>query len=206
MNLALVTLGVERLEPLNQNYKSENWYFSNVRKLENHLFYEKYSQKGDGFEINDFDLSQIKGTYHENYCGITWIEMLGSLKRFKQISIGNSEKINSFINNPLGIKLKKYDTDYYIIGGNHRFCIAKFLNMPISKVFVEEYVLDDTYLKISNFIKKYNFKLIEYNSSNPLKGTFSKNIDDLKFIRKYFEDLELEEVVKMINNEIVDSY
>ena len=37
---------------------------------------------------------------------------------------------------------------------------------------------------------------------NPLKGTLPKNNDDLKFIRKYFEALELEEVVKMINNEL----
>ena len=37
---------------------------------------------------------------------------------------------------------------------------------------------------------------------NPLKGTLPKNNDDLKFIRKYFEELEMEEVVKMINNEM----
>jgi hypothetical protein len=38
---------------------------------------------------------------------------------------------------------------------------------------------------------------------NPLKGTLLKNNEDLKFIRKYFEELEMEEVVKMINNEMV---
>ena len=101
------------------------------------------------------------------------------------------------------------DSDVVISNDEHKKQIEEFTmaRQVLAVHYLMKYcqVKDVDKTAIARFIyfltsKNYGniYKLIR----NPLKGTLLKNNEDLKFIRKYFEELEMEEVVKMINNEI----
>src|ERR1035437_2498982 len=108
---------------------------------------------------------------------------------------------------PLGNKM--IDSDVVISNEEHKKEIEEFT--MARQVLAVHYLMK--YCQVKDVDKSVIARFIYFLTSknhgniyklvrNPLKGTLLKNNDDLKFIRKYFEELEMEEVVKMINNEM----
>jgi len=135
--IELIDIGVKRAKLLNPDFKFEDWHFDVVKCMDSIPYIEDYTQC-DNVDLNNFDVTQICGTGHYCYYGLTWLEMLGSLQRFSRVR--NYSNFSSYINRKDDIYLAKIDNSYYITSGNHRFCVAKFLKMPIMEVFVTKFV------------------------------------------------------------------
>lgn len=56
-----------------------------------------------------------------------------------------------------------------------------------------------------HFLTSKNYSKIYDRIRNPLEGSSKRLKQDLKYVRAYFEELEMTEIVKMISNEIAES-
>jgi len=56
-----------------------------------------------------------------------------------------------------------------------------------------------------HFLTSKNYSKIYERIRNPLEGSTKRMKQDLTYVRKYFEELEMTEIVKMITNEIAQS-
>ena len=126
-------VGHERLRGLEVNSKSISWK-NNIVLCPKLIPNYNYWENRECAKNITIDLEKVKGTTHQDYQGLSWIEMLGSLKRATSIS---KESVLNWINRSTDISLYKFGDEYYITGGNHRICIAKFLSrkqLQVSKV------------------------------------------------------------------------
>lgn len=161
MNLIL-NEGFKRLKVINPNFEYYDWYFSKVSELKS-IPHKEFYRKSNSYTISAFNPEHVKGTNHCNYYSLMWIEMLGSLKRFKERYFNSIVSLTGFLECPDEIELVKYCDDFYILEGNHRFCIAKFLDYRISRVLVTEYELDNKKMEVINFFKEKNITINNIN-------------------------------------------
>ena len=142
MDNYLLNKGFERLKELNPDFEYQQWFFDrtlNMENVENRAFFKELNKT---YELEKFQPIHIVGTFHVDYADKMWIEMLGALKRYNVNNIKAKGSLKAYINDRRAIRLCKFGGEYYIAEGNHRFCMAKFLNMTIDKVVVTEFEFD----------------------------------------------------------------
>jgi hypothetical protein len=92
-------------------------------------------------------------------------------------------------------KVKPFSTHRQVLAIHYlmKYCQVKDIDQKVISRFIE-------FLTSKNESNIYDWV------RNPLDGSPQKLKEDLTYVRKYFEELGMEEIVKMINNEIVQSY
>lgn len=132
-----------------------DWYFDKVLSpidIENYHFYYMDSSFYDIIEVKD-----IVGTFHEKYQHKTWLQMLSNLKRHKDDT--DIEYITSIIQKMYDDKsVVEYDGKYYISGGNHRLCQAKFLEIKKVHCYVTRYRFNHEDFNLHNQLLANGFK------------------------------------------------
>ena len=129
------------LRNFNADFKHSAWHNDKVIDLDEFI-------KGKGFlDVQNFHFeydvnpSKIIGSSHCNYYSGSWIQMLENLKRFHRLPQFYPNSVEEYVNQQDNINLIKCGDNYFISEGNHRFCIAKFLEMKIKRVEVNEFLL-----------------------------------------------------------------
>jgi len=91
-------------------------------------------------------------------------------------------------------KVKAFSTRRQVLAIHYlmKYCQVKDIDQKVISRFIE-------FLTSKNESNIYDWL------RNPLDGSPQKVKEDLTFVRKYFEELGMEEIVKMINNEIIES-
>jgi hypothetical protein len=135
----------------------KSWYFEKVLNPEEIENYQFYNQDAPIYYTEDVDVNQIKGTNHSDYYGRTWLEMFQNLKRHKNVK--DIEFIKSVILDPFrgGKGLIKLGSYYYINGGNHRYCHAKFFEMGKIPSDVTEYPFDNETFQLFTKLQEIGF-------------------------------------------------
>ena len=111
------------------------------------------------------ETNKIVGTSYSDYCGKTWLEMLGSLNQFGQdtfkIYSNNRELfiLKCVKESQEQIKLRKYADKYFIDDGNNRICTAKFLGIKEIECRVTEYEPDEELENIYSELTKKGYKI-----------------------------------------------
>src|ERR1035437_3237190 len=92
-------------------------------------------------------------------------------------------------------KVKPFSTHRQVLAIHYlmKYCQVKDIDQKVISRFIE-------FLTSKNESNIYDWV------RDPLDGSPQKLKEDLTYVRKYFEELGMEEIVKMINNEIVQSY
>lgn len=157
--------GFERLKFLNPDFFYKEWYFNKVINSTEIVNKKFYTDCYEFFE-EEINVNQITGSYHCRYYGKTWIEMLGSLKRFEN-NIKDCESALSYINTEKqSINLNRYGDDYIIGEGNHRSCLAKFLNIEKIKASVTKYEFNEDYYSKWKELKSRNITPLSIDENN----------------------------------------
>jgi hypothetical protein len=126
-----------------------------------------------------------------------FLEFLDSEKlKYTQPTFGDiSQKaIAPTITEDIPQKVKAFSTRRQVLAIHYlmKYCQVKDVDQKVISRFIE-------FLTSKNESNIYDWL------RNPLDGSPQKVKEDLTYVRKYFEELGMEEIVKMINNEIVHS-
>lgn len=124
----------------------------------------RFYTTNDRIIVNPENIIAIQ--YGYEYCGLTWKDFLENLKRPNQYirRLHSMADILEFINGKYDIyswgnkeapkeiiRMCKIDDGFIVLNGQHRACIAKFLNIKIESVYIEK-TLDITEKEISQLI------------------------------------------------------
>ncbi len=148
---------MENILEFNPNFVFKDWCNDELiylEDVENYKFYNKevYHEK---FKV---PLSNVIGTKHWGYAGRTWLDLPYNMKRFhKDYNINsflNFYKSDSFFNND--ISYAKFGDNFFITGGNHRTCQAKFSDIEYIETFVTEHIFDQEMYGAFKFLKSEN--------------------------------------------------
>lgn len=165
MDSYYIKTGIERLKQLKPDFEFKKAFFENVKSTDNicnkMFYYNKYNE----YKTSNFNPSIIAGTKHIDYNNKMWIEMLGSLKRFRIGNIDTEISLSNYINNTEDVCLAKYGDEFYIISGNHRLCIAKFMEKSINTITVIEYEFNNEYYSQWNWFLERNIQPIIYQNN-----------------------------------------
>ncbi|KIA92485.1 hypothetical protein OA93_23425 [Flavobacterium sp. KMS] len=147
----------EFLFHFNSGFKIKEWCFEKVIYIEDCKDYKFYNSKIYHKE-HDVSLEKVIGTDHFSYVDRRWIDLLGNMKKSK--SYWNKENFLEFIKTPgfsSGYSYAKFGDSYFVVGGNHRNCEAKFSELKSVRVPVTEYILDVEMLDHWNLLNKERF-------------------------------------------------
>lgn len=152
------------------HYESQHWHKNKVyhpTELKNFKFFKGH--KGYQAKINPKDIIGIKYDYGYN-CpslgekNVTWSYMLQELKRLDWV-IDNCKDKNSLIThihkNKASKNVLKFGNHYFTTSGQHRLCMAKYLELDQVEVYVWEHKLDRELFVREKFIEKNYPKLVE---------------------------------------------
>lgn len=125
-----------------------------------------------------------------------WIEMIHSLKRLHWV-IDNfktrAEVVAHIHENKEPKSVMQFGDHYFTTGGQHRLCLAKFLDVDQVKVSVHKYVLDRDLFKREMTLNRYLPKLEELGLVSKLyKTNLDYNfigldtVDNITFMKKEF--------------------
>jgi hypothetical protein len=192
--------GHERLTELEVNPKSISWKndtLLNPKLIPNLNYWEEIEYS----ENVNIELDKVKGTTHCKYYEKSWIEMLGSLDGVVSFSQGS---VLNWIKKSIDISLDKYGDEYYITGGNHRICIAKFLSrkqLQVSKV--SHFYFNQVRFDIDRKIEERGISKIYSNESSliiDLKGiqVEMNYISGVEFIG-FFDEIEVSKWKKFVS-------
>lgn len=139
---------LEWLKKIYPEFRENDWNYDNVIRIGQILNYSFY--KGTIFYKANINPKQIIGINYawEYNCmrDITWLELLCSLKRFDHIIDSNQTKeqvINHIHYEHREEKyVSKFGDQYITTGGQHRLCLAKFLDIELVEVNITEYIFD----------------------------------------------------------------
>lgn len=163
------------LKSFQPNYEKQKWHNNKVyhpTDIRNYDFFK--SHKNYKALINPKHIVGIEYAYGYN-CpiyekkNIDWNYMLRWLKRLDRV-INNFKDKKSLIehihndNDPKSVL--KYGNQYFTTSGQHRLCLAKYLEVENVEVYVQEYKLDKTLFVREKYLEKVNHKLIDYGFSN----------------------------------------
>jgi len=191
--------GFENLKILDPNKSTSEWYF-NLNKSEDQIPNLKFwrIRKSIFHKEGIVPLKKVTGTSHPSYQNKMWIEVLGSLSRFKDYNWDKDTFIEKAKSAPLNFS--KYGDNYYIIGGNNRTTVAKFLEFEYLKGSVVEYFFDDeffkTYLEIQK--AKLNPKLQHYDRNENWnltinnKNIFISGFNNVASFLSYYNSVKLD--------------
>lgn len=131
-----------------KHYKSDfrdcNWHNDIVLELDDFIQGEGFVNAQNFYFEYNFNPNKIIGSTHCNYYGDSWIKMLENLERFYRLPQFYSNSASEYVNRQDNILLVKCGDSYFIAEGNHRLCIAKFLETNIDKIEVNEFLLYDS--------------------------------------------------------------
>jgi len=167
------------------NEAGEDVLEENVKQKRKTEIFEKYSDKDMVWEFAQYQ---------------TYKNFFSFLESEKQKFAPPTETLNnaSTEETVLDKKDKKKKDEYTIrrqvlaIHYLMKYCQVKDIDLTVISRFIE-------------FLTSKNESNIYKKLRNPLYGSPQNVKEDLIYVRKYFEELQLEEIVKMINNEIVQS-
>ena len=151
------------------NYDKQKWHSNKVYHPSEirHLKFFKLHKNYTAF-INPKDIKGIEYSYAYN-CptsnnNVDWKYMLHWLKRLDSVidDFNNKGSLIKHIHNDTDRKVVlKYGGNYFTISGQHRLCIAKYLEIEKVEVFVQEFKLDKDLFIREKTIEKFYHKLID---------------------------------------------
>lgn len=133
---------IKIIKDFKPDFRSRSWHNDMVLDYKKFKKNHKYSIGKKPTTVENFNPDKITGSSHDNYNEVSWIEMLQNLERFYRLPCHYSGSVEEYVNQQDNIQLIKCGNNYFINGGNHRFCIAKFLEIRIKKVTIKEYMLE----------------------------------------------------------------
>lgn len=136
-NTFYLNRGKHRYEILTGKTLYKDWMNESLATWDDRILKLSYNH----FPQKEIELKTIVGSIHTDYNGLnSWVEFLGALKK-----VNSSEGLAYYSH---FFKLNKETTDalvaghdgkYWIVGGNNRICIAKFMELNSIIVPVNEY-------------------------------------------------------------------
>lgn len=194
------------LKSFQPNYENQKWHNNKVYHPTDLIhfdffkLYKIYNAKIDTKDIIgiEYGFEYNCPTYGKR--NIDWNYMLESLKRLDRVvnNFKTKKKLISHIHKNNDTKtVLKYGNNYFITSGQHRLCLAKYLEINEVKVSVHEYKLDKNSFIHEKFIKKEYSKLLNY------KLVDDKYVQDLK---NDFISLKLEEGSISIHKKLVKQF
>ncbi|MBV7441574.1 hypothetical protein KRX57_09075 [Weeksellaceae bacterium TAE3-ERU29] len=189
------------------NYKNQKWHKEKVYHPNDikHLKYFKLYKIYDDY-INPKNIIGIKYGYGYNENKeIDWLYMLQNLRRLHRV-IDNFKDKKSLIEhihrNKDEKSVLKYGNYYFTTSGQHRLCIAKYLELEKVKVSVTEYRLDKELFIREKKVSKIYHKLFEYGlvGLREYEEEIKCNFLTLKLKDKYFS------ICKELVNPLLDKY
>ncbi len=127
----------------------EDWHDDMVMKISNIPDYEFFEP--GSIEVGNINPKDIKGiNYFPDYNSskdITWMGLLNELKRFYRIkkNMKSHAQLIEHVHNDYKIErrtVSKYRDIYITTCGQHRLCLAKFLNVEKVTVTITEYKIN----------------------------------------------------------------
>ncbi|MBT0550787.1 replication initiation protein [Riemerella anatipestifer] len=208
--------GLNRLDWVKKIYpdfKEAKWMNDNVirpEEIENYDFYEEsntYEDYIDPSKIIGISYADDYNYYHD----ITWLQLLNELKKLHLV-IGNFKTYDEVIKHIYYSKgdkcVYKYGEYYITTSGQHRLCLAKFLNLEKVKVFITEYKINESrfnyykllqenieLLKSLGFYYKTDKELLKQTTIKYLFLKFGKfelviNSDIMPFFIEFYKNLK----------------
>lgn len=149
----------ERLQQL-EIAKRKEWYDDTLKyytKFTHLEYWNSLPTKELGYV--DIPLNRVIGTNHKNYKNKSWIENLGRLKRFYS-SYSKSSCLDYFASQEKkDISYRKLGDDYFIMSGNHRTHIARFLGLTKIQGSVTEHFFDQELFDLINRYDEHHLEL-----------------------------------------------
>lgn len=164
------------------NYEEQKWHTDKVyhpSEIDNIDFFTPY-RNYDSL-INPKQIIGIDYAYGYNCPSygkkdIDWKYMLKWLKRLDRVidNFKDKESLIEHIHKDRDPKsVLKYGNHYFTTSGQHRLCLAKYLEVEQVKVYVTEYKLDKSLFTREKYLEKYYHKLVDYGF---LKGEYKKEL------------------------------
>ena len=154
------------------NYENQKWHNDKVyhpTELKHYDFFEPY--KNYDLKISPKDIIGIDYAYGYN-CpiygsnNIDWNYILKWLKRLDRV-IDNFKDIENMTEHIRTNKdqksVSKYGNNYFTTSGQHRLCLAKYLELNDVEVYVQEFKLNKKKFVQEKYIEKVYSKLSDYN-------------------------------------------
>lgn len=121
------------------------------------------------YEKHRVPIKDVIGTSHGDYANLSWLQILGGLKRFRDWT---KESFLDYIENNkteyVGFSFAKYGNKYVVTQGNHRTCFAVLSNIKYVETNVCEYYFDEHLYIVYNWLKN-NKLLSEFFDFNNVK-------------------------------------
>jgi hypothetical protein len=132
-----LTRGKHRYEILTGNRLYKEWMNEPLIAWDDKIFKLSYHH----FPKKEIELKTIVGSSHTDYNGLnSWLEFLGALKKVHSQE-GLTFYSHFFKDNKetTDVLVAGHNGKYWIVGGNNRICIAKFMSIESIIVSVNEY-------------------------------------------------------------------
>ncbi len=166
------------------NFNIQDWHNNKVyhpTDIKYLSFYEKVSARKQ--KINPSNIIGIEYAWAYN-CpssnrSVDWLYLLRNLKRLDRVIDGfkSKESLIQHIHKDEDPKsVKKYGGNYFTTSGQHRLCIAKYLEVNSVEVNVEEFRLNKKLLARELRIQKLHSSLYDYNLVDKNEYQLDKNI------------------------------
>lgn len=204
----------------NPNYPNQHWHSDIVYRpdeiLHKEFFYRKRTVKK---KINPANICGIEYAYSYNCPAYKakdwtyhWDDLLRDLKRLDWV-IDNLVDLDQIIDhihfNEEEKTVEQYGDHFFTTGGQHRLCLAKYLELDEVEVNVEEYIFDRERFQREKRFERYIPKFIEegflgqWYENNPcvdFVGIDVKGFDNKKdtvFIKKKFAGYVLDRMSEL---------
>ncbi|REC61784.1 hypothetical protein DRF65_13680 [Chryseobacterium pennae] len=179
---------IEWLSNLNPNFKNQIWH-DDIVYLPDDLIYKKYFRREGTVKkkINPSKICGIEYAYAYN-CPIYkpegwtyhWLEFFTNLMRLDWVidNFPTKEKVINHIHHNAETKtVMQFGDHYFTTGGQHRLCLAKYLELDEVEVDVESYVFDRRRFQRERRFEKLVPALFEVG----LLGSWFENNPDIDF-------------------------
>lgn len=153
------------------NFDNQKWHDDDVPRpdqMKYHKFFKLHKIYSDF--INPAKIVGIEYGYKYNfYNRISWRELLQRLERLDEV-IKNKKTRQEIIDHIHSDKdkkvVQKYGDNYFTISGQHRLCLAKYLEIPKVKVKIHEYSLNREIFVREKTIERLHPELIRLQLKN----------------------------------------
>lgn len=152
------------LKSIYPEFEDKESFYENVYRPEDLKYYDFFNRKKQYKEyINPENIVGIRYAWaYNSHFKINWHQLLRELHRLKHVieNFKSKEEVINHIHHNYSEQkyVLKYGNHYFTIGGQHRLCLAKFLNLKSVEVNVTEYELDKSRLvqfkKLKTAIKR----------------------------------------------------
>lgn len=194
---------IQWLKSLHPRFIEQTWHNDVVAHF-SHIHYKQFFKRAGTFK-EKIDPSKIYGIdYSYGYNCIMykpkewryyWINFFTELRRLDRIinNFKTKDEVIKHIHQAKEAKtVEQYGNHYFTIGGQHRLCLAKFLEVPEVEVNVVKYVLDrEMFIREMNFqklipnLKDAGFLKDNYEIEHSQDFVFLNFVDESVYIKKH---------------------